>query len=116
MAAVLTCSAGFAANFLGPFAYYIFWTRISKTPFSLRSGKDLLKQTAVTVVSAVAQAALITPAVELIYPDVKSMVFASTVLLNDTIFPLLLGIPLMILMQEELTFTPLPNQKCSANK
>lgn len=108
--------AGFAANFFGPFAYYIFWTRISKTPFSLRSGKDLLKQTAVTVVSAVAQAALITPAVELIYPDVKSMVFASTVLLNDTVFPLLLGIPLMILMQEELTFTPLPNRKSSANK
>ncbi|MEE0873513.1 MAG: hypothetical protein UIH27_08635, partial [Ruminococcus sp.] len=107
---------GFAANFLGPFAYYIFWTRISKTPFSLRSGKDLLKQTAVTVVSAVAQAALITPAVELIYPDVKSMVFASTVLLNDTIFPLLLGIPLMILMQEELTFNPLLNRKSSANK
>ena len=103
--------AGFAANFLGPFAYYIFWTRISKTPFSLRTGKDLLKQIAVIAVSAIVQAGLITPAVEMIYPEVGSVLFAATVLLNNSVFPIMLGIPLMILMQEELGFKPLAHRK-----
>ena len=103
--------AGFAANFLGPFIFYIFWTRISKTPFSLRTGKDLLKQIAVTAVSAIVQAGLITPAVEMIYPEVGSVLFAATVLLNNSVFPIMLGIPLMILMQEELGFKPLAHRK-----
>ena len=58
--------AGFAANFAAPFLFYIFWSGISKTPFSLRTGKSLLKQTAVIAVSAIVQAALITPAVKMI--------------------------------------------------
>ena len=103
--------AGFAANFLGPFIFYIFWTRISKTPFSLRTGKDLLKQIAVTAVSAIVQAGLITPAVEMIYPEVGSVLFAATVLLNNSVFSIMLGIPLMILMQEELGFKPLAHRK-----
>ena len=103
--------AGFAANFLGPFIFYIFWTRISKTPFSLRTGKDLLKQIAMTAVSAITQAGLITPAVEMIYPEVGSVLFAATVLLNNSVFPIMLGIPLMILMQEELGFKPLAHRK-----
>ena len=103
--------AGFAANFLGPFVFYIFWTRISKTPFSLRTGKDLLKQIAMTAVSAIVQAGLITPAVEMIYPEVGSVLFAATVLLNNSVFPIMLGIPLMILMQEELGFKPLAHRK-----
>lgn len=103
--------AGFAANFLGPFIFYIFWTRISKTPFSLRTGKDLLKQIAVIEVSAIVQAGLITPAVEMIYPEVGSVLFAATVLLNNSVFPIMLGIPLMILMQEELGFKPLAHRK-----
>lgn len=98
--------AGFAANFAGPFLFYIFWSKISKTPFLLRTGKSHLKQIAVTVISAVTQAVLITPAVVLIYPDVSGQVFAVTVLLNCSVFPIMLGIPLMILMHEELGFKP----------
>ena len=98
--------AGFAANFAGPFIFYLFGCKLSKTPFSLRSGKSLLKQTAVTAASAIAQAVLITPAVVLIYPEVSGWLFASTVMLNGSVFPLLLGIPLIILMQEELGFQP----------
>ena len=98
--------AGFAANFAGPFLFYLFGCVITKEPFSLRKGKNLLKQTAVTAASAVAQAVLITPAVVLVYPEVSGVLFASTVLLNGTVFPIMLGIPLMILMQEELGFKP----------
>ena len=35
--------AGFAANFLGPFVFFVFWRWISKEPFSTRTGKSLLK-------------------------------------------------------------------------
>ena len=107
--------AGFAANFLGPFLFYVFWRRISKEPFSLRTGKNLLKQTAVILVSAVMEAAIITPAVNLIYPDIDFGLFAVMVLLNGTVFPLFLGIPLMILMQEELHVKPIENKSNSDN-
>lgn len=98
--------AGFAANFVGPFVFWLFWNRLSKTPFALRDGKDLLKQLAVTAVSAALEALLITPFVMLAYTDVDAMLFAATVFLNGSVFPLLLGIPLMILMQEEFGFRP----------
>ena len=105
--------AGFAANFIAPFLFYMFWSGISKTPFSLRTGKNLLKQVAVTAVSAIVQAALITPSVKMIYPEVSGWVFAMTVLLNSSVFPIMLGIPLMILMQEELNFKPKPRLRKS---
>lgn len=100
--------AGFAANFAGPFLFYLFGCKLAKTPFSLRTGKSLLKLVAVTAASAITQAVMITPAVVLIYPDVSGWVFAATVTLNGTVFPIALGIPLMILMQEELGFKPRP--------
>ncbi len=98
--------AGFAANFAGPFVFWLFWSRLSKTTFSLRRGKDLLKQLAVTAASAASESLLITPVVMLVYADVNAALFAATVFLNGTVFPLLLGIPLMILMQEEFGFRP----------
>lgn len=107
--------AGFAANFAAPFLFYIFWSKISKTPFSLRKGKNLLKQTGVTAVSAVVQAAMITPAVVMIYPDVSGWVFAATVLINSSVFPIMFGIPLMILMHEELGFKAQPRLKKHSN-
>lgn len=100
--------AGFAANFAGPFLFYLFGCLLAKTPFSLHSGKSLLKQTAVTVLSAAVQAVMITPFVVLVYPEVSGWLFLSTVMLNGTVFPIMIGIPLMMLMQEELCFVPLP--------
>ena len=102
---------GFIANFIGPFLFYVYWNKISKTPFSLRTGKNLLKQLCVTVVTAVAETIIITPMVELSYPEVSSILFVKTVMLNVSVFPIVLGIPLMILMQEELHFTPKPFSK-----
>ena len=98
--------AGFAANFIGPFMFYIFWGKFSKTAFSLRTRINLLKQIGIIVASAVFETLLITPAVHLFYPEIDTGLFALTVLLNDSIFPIVLGIPLMILMQEELGFKP----------
>lgn len=100
-------AAGFAANFLGPFAFYIYCRQISKKPFSLKKGIDYLKISAVIIVSSITEAVIIAPAVKLIYPEIDVILLYLTILLNGTVFPVLLGIPLMILMQEELNFMPI---------
>ncbi len=106
-----TSISGFAANFLGPFVFYIFWRRISKTPFALRTGKDLLRQFAVIVISSVLEAIIIVPFVKLIYSEVDYVLLFVTILINGSAFPLLLGIPLMILMQEEFGIKPIKRKE-----
>ena len=102
---------GFIANFIGPFLFCVYWNKISKTPFSLRTGKDLLKQVVLTVVTAVAETLIITPMVELSYPEVSSILFANAVMLSVSVFPIVRWIPLMMLRQEELQFKPKPFSK-----
>ena len=98
--------AGFVANFLGPFCFWLYWTKLSKEPFRLRNRKNILKHCAVIVVSALLQTIVITPTVKLFYPEVSGFLFALTVMLNGMVFPIVIGVPLMILMQEELGFQP----------
>ncbi|MBQ1303259.1 MAG: hypothetical protein IIY29_07970 [Firmicutes bacterium] len=43
----------------------------------------------------------------LIYPEVDAGLFALSVIVNNTAFPIVFGIPIMILLQEELGFRPL---------
>ncbi len=102
----LSSIEGFLANIMGPLCFYIYWTYISKTDFDLRSFRNILKQIGVTVFSGVLEAAMITPAVAYFYPHENFVEFAGIVLLNDIAFPTLLGIPVIILMQEELGFKP----------
>lgn len=99
--------AGFAANFLGPFVFHLFWNHISKSAFSLRTVPEILKHIAVIIVSSLLEACIITPAVKLIYSEVDFLLLFVTVFSNGTLFPVVLGIPLMILMQEELGFKPM---------
>lgn len=103
-----TSIAGFAANFLGPLLVWFYWTRLSRTPFALRTLRDLLRHGLAVVAMALLETALIAPAVALVYPTVDAPFFALTVFANTASFPILLGIPLAILLQEELGFSPLP--------
>lgn len=96
--------AGFAANFLGPFCYYIFWCRLSRRLFDMRTLKNILIHIAVVAVAAVITAGIIAPAVALSYPDVDLQLLVTTIMINSTAFPILLGIPLIIVLQEELGF------------
>lgn len=98
--------AGFIINFAGPFLYWLFWNKISKESFSLKTGKNLLKQICTTLVIAVIDTVTLSITVKLSYPEIYGKLFAVTVLLNESVFPIFLGIPLMILMQEELGFKP----------
>ena len=98
--------AGFVANFLGPYLIHVYAARIRHGEFSLRTRKNLVLFVLVIIVVAIMEAVIITPAVALIYPDVDAVLFAWTVIGNTIGFPLLLGIPIIILMQDELGFRP----------
>ena len=103
----LSSIAGFAANFLGPFCFYLYWCILSKKSFRLDTPKQIGKHLLLIVISAALEALVITPFVALWYPDVNAGLFFVTVMINGTIFPAFIGIPLIILLQEELHFTPL---------
>ena len=100
--------AGFSANLLGPFASWWLWKRLGRHPFALRTIPDLLFHTCVIVFVAFLEDAIIAPAVAYAYPEVNVKIFACFVLGNMIVFPLVLGIPLAIVMQEELGFKPYP--------
>ena len=51
--------------------------------------------------------ALITPAVGFYYPEVDLGMVAFSVIINNTLFPVVLAAPFIILVQEELGFKPL---------
>ena len=101
-----TSIAGFASNYLGPLFVWWFWTRVSRTPFSLRSPRDLLRHSLVLAASAAIETAIVAPSVALVYPDVDIALFAKAVFGNTAVFPIVLGIPLSILLQEEFGFVP----------
>ena len=103
--------AGFAANFLGPFMVYLYWTRISKQSFSLRSPSLILKHTIIITLCAAVETLMITPAVAIIYPDINARLFATTCMLNTSLFPIVLGIPLSILISEEVGLLPRQSKK-----
>lgn len=96
--------AGLLANFAGPFLITYYWKRLSGTPLHLKTHGNILRHSIVLIIAAVLEAAVITPSVAVFYPDVDRMLFFLTVVLNTSVFPIFFGIPLMILMQEELGF------------
>lgn len=106
-----SCIAGFAANFIGPFCYYLFWIRLSKQEFHLKEAKNIFRHILLIIVDALLVAGIITPFVALSYPEVNAVLFFVMVLINSTAFPIFIGIPLIILMQDELGFKPMERRK-----
>ena len=98
--------AGLSANFLGPFTIWFLWKRLGKHPFALRTIPDLAFHTLVIFLAAILQVAIITPAVAYAYPEVNARLFACIVMCNSTVFPIFLGIPFAIILQEELGCSP----------
>ena len=99
-----SCIAGFIANFIGPFLLYLYWARVSKREFSLKNVKNILTHSALIIIAAFLETLIIAPAVAIVYPEVDIRLFVTTVMLNTSLFPIVLGIPLTIVMQEDLGF------------
>ncbi len=102
---------GFLANFTGPLLIWAYWYYRSSSAFSLRKGRNIIKHVWIMMLSAILEMVLITPAVALIYPEIDAGLFALTVLLNTFLFPVIFGIPITILLQEEMGFVPLDRIK-----
>ena len=74
-----SCFAGFAANFLGPCLIWYLWRKYGKLPFALRTMRELLFHSAVIIISALLETAIISPAVSTAYPEVNILFFSLTV-------------------------------------
>ena len=80
---------------------YIFGLRY----FDVSTGAFTISITAVAC--TLVQALIITPAVAFHYPDVDAVLFFISVLANGSLFPIGFSIPFIIMLQEELGFSPL---------
>jgi len=99
--------AGFVGNFVYPYLMYLFWNKLRKEPFQLRTGRALALFVGTVIVCATVQMAIITPAVGFYYPDVDLFVFGASVLANGIVFPVVFAIPFIFLAQEEIGIRPL---------
>ena len=98
--------AGFVANFLYPYMLHIIWTRSRAQPFHLRTRK-IASLFALSVLGcAIMQVSIISPVIALMYPEVDITLFAISVVINGTAFPIVFTIPFIMLIQEELGFIP----------
>ena len=96
--------AGLISNFAGPFLLLYYWSKVARTKPHLRTAGNILHYSAALIVIAVLEALIITPSVAVFYPEVDWKLFFVTVVLNTALFPMFVGIPLTILIQEELGF------------
>ena len=103
--------AGLLANFAGPFLLTYYWTKVSKRPLDLRTPFNVFGFIVTLIISAVLQAAIITPSVVATYDDVNALAFAISVILNTALFPIVIGIPVIILLKEEFGFKYYHQQK-----
>jgi hypothetical protein len=99
-----TSIPGLIANFVGPFLILIYWKRFAKTAPRLKKLGNILHFSLTLILAAVIEAAIITPWIAILYPNVDWMLFFMTVTINNSLFAIVFGIPLIILMKEELGF------------
>ncbi len=85
---------------------WLYWTRLSRTPFALRTPLELLRHSLLLTLVSLFETAILAPSVALVYPEVDAFFFGQTVFFNNAVFPIVLGIPLSILLQEEFGFRP----------
>ncbi|WP_270739706.1 hypothetical protein [Massilioclostridium coli] len=96
-----SCIAGFIANYLYVVMVYKLWHMIRKKAFSLRDSHDFLAYIAIILISAVVLTVMISFGVYAVQPEVDLVTLIGTIFCNNTIFPIILGAPIMIIMQEE---------------
>ena len=103
--------AGFIGNFMGPYVIYLYWVHISRESIRLDTPKRLLIHCIVIIISAAVTDIIIAPAVYMFYPQVDIKMFAFLLLMNHALFPIAIGIPMLILMQEEMEVKPIQAKK-----
>ena len=116
-----TSIPGLIANFVGPYLFLVYWKKYAKTAPRLKRIGNILHFSLTLIIAAVIEAAIITPWIAVMYPDVDWMLFFVTVTLNNSLFSIVFGIPLIILMKDELKIKErgllrLPAKKDTSNQ
>ena len=99
--------AGFVGNFIGPYIIYLYWVRISGDTIRLDGFRSILVHASVIALSAAVTDLIIAPAVYFFYPQVDVWLFAKLLFSNHFLFPVMIGTPMIILLQEELRKEPI---------
>lgn len=102
-----TSIAGFIGNFAHPYLMYLYWTKLRKKPFHLRTWKMIVGMIVSILACSLVQSLIICPAVAMVYPEVDIALFTLTVIANASVFSIVFAIPFIMLIQEELGFAPL---------
>lgn len=98
--------AGFVGNFAYPYLMYLFFTKLRRKPFNLRSGRAVGLFAVAAVICACTKSLVIAPAVAGLYPDVDAWLLATAIVCNDSLFPIGFAMPFIIMLQEEFGFSP----------
>ncbi len=96
--------AGLVANFAGPFFILMFWKKLKAkgVELTLKTPGNVGLFSLSLILAALLEAVIITPVVALTYPDVNALTFAISVIANTSIFPICFGIPIIIIIKEEI--------------
>lgn len=92
--------AGFVSNFAGTYLAYLMWYGIIKERPRIKDLKQVAVFTLISAVIGVVIAAIVTFGVELSYPEVDGISLFVQIFLNTLGFSVILGMPLVIMLEE----------------
>ncbi|MBR6106473.1 MAG: ECF transporter S component [Oscillospiraceae bacterium] len=88
--------AGFAGNFLGTYLAYVIWYKtVKKRPY-IRCIREVFVYAALTVLVASLIAGIIAFGVGISFPEVSLKDLSVSIITNNVVFSILLGLPLLI--------------------
>ncbi len=92
--------AGFVSNFAGTYLAYLMWYGIIKERPRIRNLKQAAAFTLVSAAIGMVIAGIVTFGVELSYPEVDGIALFVQIFLNTLGFSVILGMPLVIMLEE----------------
>ena len=92
--------AGFVSNFVGTYLAYILWYGIIKERPRIRNLKQVAAFTLISAAIGIVIAGIVTFGVELSYPEVDGISLFVQIFLNTLGFSVILGMPLVIMLEE----------------
>lgn len=98
--------AGFVMNALGPALFCLVWSRARAGVFDLRTPRNVALFAGASLACAAVVAGGIAGAIAWFYPETDVALFFFVVVGNNTVFSILLGMPIAMLMQEEMGVAP----------
>ena len=88
--------AGFVANFLGTYLAHVIWYKTVKKRPLIKDFREVSVFAALSVLMALMIAAIIAFGVGISYPEVDLVSLSESIVINNVVFSILLGLPLLV--------------------